>query len=125
MSMAPMYVIGAKRVSMDTLRIVFMVPDPDKADIMDGNGALLELSNFNDLRVGDDTALRPSMLEAFFETLVEGDENTPGKGPIPCGIGIAGGEVQLVEYDSGTLILKCCAKYMKFLTDIDITQTAE
>lgn len=125
MDLAPMYLIGAKKTDSEKIRFVFMIPSGASPDVMDGNGAVLEITGFRELKVGEDTPLRGSLLEAFIETFVEGDDETEGKGPLPCGFAIAGNELQIVDYFNGELIVKCKGKFFSYMADIDMTNFEE
>lgn len=125
MDRAPMYLIGAKRTELSALRIVFVIPDPEKMHLIEGTGALLEVENFSDISFGGTDNARASLIEAYFETLIEGDDEHEGHGPLPCGIGISGDEVQIVDYESGDLIFRCHGDKMIFLTKIDISEVRE
>lgn len=121
MSIAPLYILGAKNTDHNKVRFVFIMPTPDSPDMMQGDGALLEIADFRDLVAGNGAPLKPSLLEAYFETLVEGDEESPGRGPIPCGIGLSGDEFQIVEFGSAEPIVSGHGKLFTYLTNIDIT----
>lgn len=121
MAQAPMYIIGAKRTNSDAIRFVFMLPVATSDNVMDGNGALLEVTKYRELKTSGDTPLRGSLLEAFFETMVEGDGETQGKGPIPCGFAISGDKVQIVEYFSGELLIECRGELFTYRANIDMT----
>lgn len=121
MSIAPLYILGAKNTDHNKVRFVFIMPTPDSPDMMQGNGALLEITDFRDLVAGSGTPLKPSLLEAYFETLVEGNEDHPGRGPIPCGIGLSGDEFQIVEFGSAEPIIRGHGRLLTYLANIDIT----
>ena len=121
MSIAPLYILGAKNTDHNKVRFVFIMPTPDSPDMMQGNGALLEITDFKDLVAGHGSPLKPSLLEAYFETLVEGDEESPGRGPIPCGIGFSGDEFQIVEFSTADPIVSGHGRLFTYLTNIDIT----
>lgn len=121
MAQAPMYLIGAKKMKSDTIRFVFMCPIDGNSNIMQGNGAVVEIEGFSDLRVGEDTPMRGSLLEAFVETMVEGDEKDEGRGPIPCGFALSGDQFQLVEYYGAGLLAKCRCDKVTYISNIDMS----
>lgn len=121
MSMAPLYLLGAKNTDHNKVRFVFLAPTPDQPDIMQGNGALLEITDHKDLIAGLSSPVKPSLLEAYFEFLIEGGEDSPGRGPIPCGIGLSGNEFQIVEFGSAEPIISGHGRLFAYLSDIDIS----
>lgn len=123
--MAPLYLLGAKRMEANKIRLVFMSPAEGNPNVMDGRGAVLEITGFGALTVSGDHSLKPSLLEAWVETMVEGDEETQGLGPIPCGFAISGDEMQLVTYNDCKPLISCYGKYFSYMADIDISDKTD
>lgn len=119
--MTPLYLLGAKRTAFNKIRLVFMIPVEGNPDVMEGRGALLEITDFTALTVNGDHVFKPSLLEALVETMVEGDDDNEGLGPIPCGFAIAGDEMQLVTFEDGKPLISCHGKYFSYMANIDIT----
>lgn len=116
--MGPMYIIGAKKTDTNKIRFVFIVPKGPLTDSLEGDGALLEVQNHKNLMAGS-VSLRDTLLEAYFETLIEGDEKGPGRGAIPCGIGICGDQLQIVEWGTAEPIIGCTGTYFQYMSGID------
>lgn len=121
--MGPMYIIGAKKTEHNKIRFVFVVPNGPVTDSLQGDGALLEVQDHKNLMAGE-VPLRDTLLEAYFETLIEGDEKTPGRGPIPCGFGISGDQLQIVGWENAEPIISCTGTYFQYMSGID-TKGAE
>lgn len=121
MGMTSLYIIGAKRTEMNKVRFVFVSPTTDQPDLMQGSGALLEVTDFRDLVAGHESPLKPSLVEAYLETLVEGDEDNIGRGPIQCGIGISGDEFQIVEFGSAEPIVSGHGRLFSYMANIDMS----
>lgn len=119
--MKPLYLLGAKKTDSQKIRLVFMTPVDGRPNLMEGNGSVLEISGFYDLTVSGDHALKSSLLEAWVETMVEGDEENKALGPIPCGFAIAGNEMQLVTFKDAQPLISCHGKLFTYMADIDIS----
>lgn len=114
-----LYIIGAKRTSYNKIRFVFVMPTPDQANIMDGDGAILEVADFADIIASNNQLIKPSLIEAYFEELIGAG------GPIKCGIGICGNEFQIVSHGDVKMIVGGRGRLFTYLANVDISKVDE